>query len=172
MTTHTHQPLAHVKELSATDPRVKLIAAKMKKENYRPDALIEILHTAQNSYGHLPINVLKYISNKLHLPPSRVFSTVSFYHFFSLKSKGEHTCLVCTGTACYVKGAQQILKEVEKAFRLKPGEVSADNKLGVQVARCIGACGLAPAVIIDDEVQAKADADAIIAKLNSKMETV
>lgn len=173
MTAHTHHHHhAHEKELSATDPRVKLIAAKMKKENYRPDALIEILHTAQNSYGHLPMNVLKYIGKKLHLPPSRVFSTVSFYHFFSLKSKGEHTCLVCTGTACYVKGAQQILNEVERAFNLKPGEVSTDNKLGVQVARCIGACGLAPAVIIDDEVQAKADADAIIAKLNSKMETV
>jgi bidirectional [NiFe] hydrogenase diaphorase subunit len=159
-------------DLPKTDPRVKLLAARIKKEKNQPDALIEILHTAQNSYGHLPMNVLRYISRELHLPPSRVFSTVSFYHFFSLKSKGEHTCLVCTGTACYVKGAQQILNEVEKAFNLKPGEVSADNQLGIQVARCIGACGLAPAVIVDDEVQAKADADAVVAKIKSKMEQV
>lgn len=156
-------------ELPKTDPRVKLIAAKIKKENYKADALIEILHTAQNAYGYLPINVLTYITKALRLPPSRVFSTVSFYHFFSLKSKGEHTCLVCTGTACYVKGAQLILNEIEKNFALKPGHVSADNKLGVQVARCIGACGLAPVVVLDDEVQAKVNAEEIVHKINAKI---
>ncbi|MBL7739189.1 MAG: bidirectional hydrogenase complex protein HoxE [Chitinophagaceae bacterium] len=162
----------HTKELSKTDPRVKLIAAKMKKENYKPDALIEILHTAQNAYGYLPKEVLAYITKALHLPPSRVYSTVTFYHFFSLKSKGEHTCLVCTGTACYVKGAQAILNEIEKKLGLKAGQVSADDKLGVQVARCIGACGLAPAVVLDDEVQAKVSPDEIIKKINIKIGTV
>ena len=157
------------KELLNTDPRVKLIAAKMKKEHYKPDALIEILHTAQNAYGYLPKDVLAYITQSLHLPPSRVYSTVSFYHFFSLKSKGEHTCLVCTGTACYVKGAQTILNEIERRLGLKAGQVSADNKLGVQVARCIGACGLAPAVVLDDEVQAKVNADEIVNKINAKI---
>lgn len=156
-------------ELAKTDPRVKLIAAKIKKGNYKADALIEILHTAQNAYGYLPMNVLRYITKELRLPPSRVYSTVTFYHFFSLKSKGEHTCLVCTGTACYVKGAQLILNEIEKQFALTPGQVSADNKLGVQVARCIGACGLAPAVVLDDEVQAKANAADIINKINAKI---
>ena len=156
-------------EAPKTDPRLKLLAAKIKKENYKPDALIEILHTAQNAYGYLPINVLKYITKALHLPPSRVFSTVSFYHFFSLKSKGEHTCLVCTGTACYVKGAQNIINEIERKFALHPGQVSADNKLGVQVARCIGACGLAPAVVLDDEVLAKVSTDDIIDKINAKI---
>jgi len=162
--------LATVAELPKSDPRVKLLAAKIKKENYRPDALIEILHTAQNSYGYLPMNVLTYITKALHLPPSRVLSTVSFYHFFSLKSKGEHTCLVCTGTACYVKGAQLILTELEKQFGLKPGQVSPDGQLGLQVARCIGACGLAPAVVFDDQVQAKASAAEIITKIKSKIE--
>ncbi|MEI7734867.1 MAG: NAD(P)H-dependent oxidoreductase subunit E [Ferruginibacter sp.] len=156
-------------EPSKTDPRLKLIAAKIKKENYKADALIEILHTAQNAYGYLPINVLKYITKALHLPPSRVFSTVTFYHFFSLKSKGDHTCLVCTGTACYVKGAQLILNEIKKQFGLQPGHVSADNKLGVQVARCIGACGLAPAVVLDDEVQAKVEVEEIVNKINAKL---
>lgn len=157
------------RELLNADPRVKLIAAKMKKEHYQPDALIEILHTAQNAYGYLPKEVLAYITQSLHLPPSRVYSTVSFYHFFSLKSKGEHTCLVCTGTACYVKGAQTILNEIERRLGLKAGQVTADNKLGVQVARCIGACGLAPAVVLDDEVQAKVNAEEIVNKINAKI---
>jgi len=156
------------KELPKTDPRVKLIAAKMKKENYQPDALIEILHTAQNAYGYLPKDVLTYITGALHLPPSRVYSTVTFYHFFSLKSKGEHTCLVCTGTACYVKGAQAILNKIETELGLKAGQVTPDNKLGVQVARCIGACGLAPAVVLDDEVEARAVPDDIIKKIRTK----
>jgi bidirectional [NiFe] hydrogenase diaphorase subunit len=157
-----------VKELPKTDPRAKLIAAKMKKEHYKPDALIEILHTAQNAYGYLPMEVLSYITRSLHLPPSRVYSTVTFYHFFSLKSKGEHTCIVCTGTACYVKGAQAILNKLEKQFSLKPGQATADNKLGIQVARCIGACGLAPAVVIDNEVKGKAVAEEIIQIIREK----
>lgn len=159
-------------EPSKADPRVKLIAAKLKKENYKPDALIEILHTAQNAYGYLPMNVLNYITKELRLPPSRVLSTVSFYHFFSMKSKGEHTCLVCTGTACYVKGAQLLMNEIERQFGLKAGEVSADNKLGVQVARCIGACGLAPAVVLDDEVHAKVTEEEIAAKINAKIKGI
>lgn len=159
----------HLKEaISKTDPRVKLLAAKMKKENYQPGALIEILHTAQNAFGYLPVNVLSFIAKELHLPPSRVFSTVTFYHFFSLKSKGEHTCLVCTGTACYVKGAQALLNKIEKEFGLKPGQVSKDEKLGVQVARCIGACGLAPAVVIDNEVMGKITEEQIAASIHQK----
>lgn len=156
-------------EPAKTDPRIKLITAKIKKENYKPDALIEILHTAQNAYGYLPMNVLKFITKALHLPPSRVYSTVTFYHFFSLKSKGEHTCLVCTGTACYVKGAQLILNEIENQFGLKPGQVTADNKLGISVARCIGACGLAPAVVLDEEVHAKVSAEEIVNSINAKI---
>ncbi len=167
MSTGKTLPIA---DLPQDDPRVKQLNVKMKKEGYKPDALIEILHNAQNSYGHLPLNVLQYISKALKLPPSRVFGTVSFYHFFSMKSKGEHTCLVCTGTACYVKGAQKLLDSIEGKFGLKQGQVSEDGKLGVQAARCIGACGLAPAAIVDDEVQAKVIADELIAKLTSKLE--
>lgn len=155
-------------EAAKADPRLKLIAAKIKKENYKPDALIEILHTAQSAYGYLPKTVLGYITKALRLPPSRVYSTVTFYHFFSLKSKGDHTCLVCTGTACYVKGAQALIDEIEKGFGLKPGQVTPDNKLGVQVARCIGACGLAPAVVIDEEVQGKIKPEDITAKIKDK----
>jgi len=164
--------LSTTAELPKTDPRVKLIAAKIKKENNRPESLIEILHTAQNAYGYLPMNVLAYITRSLHLPPSRVYAAVTFYHFFSLKSKGEHTCLVCTGTACYVKGAQAILQELEKQFGLKAGQVTADQKLGIQVARCVGACGLAPVVVLDDEVEAKVSAETLIHEIRAKLNTI
>lgn len=156
-------------EFPKNDPRVKLLAKKIKKENYQPGSLIEILHTAQNAFGYLPPNVLQYITNELKLPPARVFSTVTFYHFFSLKSKGEHTCLVCTGTACYVKGAQAIVNELEKQFGLQSGQVTPDNKLGVAVARCIGACGIAPAVVLDDEVLAKVEPQELTQKIKSKL---
>ena len=164
--------LSTTAELPKTDPRVKLIAAKIKKENHRPESLIEILHTAQNAYGYLPMNVLAYITRSLRLPPSRVYAAVTFYHFFSLKSKGEHTCLVCTGTACYVKGAQAILQELEKQFGIKAGQVTADQKLGIQVARCVGACGLAPVVVLDDEVEAKVSAETIIHEIRAKLNTI
>lgn len=159
-------------EISKTDPRIKLITAKMKKENYRPDALIEILHAAQNAYGYLPMNILVFITKSLKIPPSRVYSTVTFYHFFSLKSKGEHTCLVCTGTACYVKGSQAILDSIEKDFHLKPGNVIGDNKFGLQVARCIGACGLAPAVVVDEEVIPRAKPEDVTKIIMQKMGAV
>jgi bidirectional [NiFe] hydrogenase diaphorase subunit len=153
-----HKKVSLYPEPPKSDPRTKLLVTKIKKENYRPDALIEILHTAQNAYGYLPMNILAFISKELKLPPSRIFSTVTFYHFFSLKSKGEHTCIVCTGTACYVKGSQAIVEEIEKEFKVKSGQVTSDNKFGMESARCIGACGLAPVVIIDEEVYAKVTA--------------
>lgn len=157
-------------EITKTDPRIKLIAARIRKEEQRPEALIEILHIAQNAYGHLPQHILTYIAKAMHLPPSRIYAAVTFYHFFSLHSKGEHTCLVCTGTACYVKGAQAILNELVKAFGMTPGNVSPDGKLGIQVARCVGACGLAPVAVVDDEVEAKVNASMLVRELKEKIQ--
>lgn len=156
-------------ELPKDDPRTKLIMAVIKKEGVKPDSLIQVLHTAQNLYGYLPMNVIQFIAHELHLPPSRVFGVVTFYHFFSLKLKGDHNCLVCTGTACYVKGAQRILDEIEKGFALKPGEVTKGNKLGLQTARCIGACGLAPAVVIDENIVARVKPEEIIGIVHAKI---
>jgi bidirectional [NiFe] hydrogenase diaphorase subunit len=90
----------------------------------------------------------------------------TFYHFFSLKPKGEHQVVVCTGTACYVKGAAKILDALEKEWGLKPGSTTPDGRLGLEQARCIGACGLAPAVVIDDQMQPKVDA----AKINAMIQ--
>ncbi len=157
------------REFSRTDPCVKLVIDKIEKENYRPDALIEILHVAQNAYGYLPMEVLSFIAKELRLPPSRVYATVTFYHLFSLKPRGDHTCLVCTGTACYVKGAQAILEELENKFHLKPGEVTCDKKLGLRTARCIEGCGLAPVVVVDEEVLSNVKPEEINDKVLAKM---
>jgi bidirectional [NiFe] hydrogenase diaphorase subunit len=94
---------------------------------------------------------------------------VTFYHFFTLKPRGEHSCVVCTGTACYVKGANNLIEELEKGFGIKPGEVTKDNKLGIQTARCIGSCGLAPAVVYDGEVIPRVKPGEIVAKVQERL---
>ena len=93
--------------------------------------------------------MLLFIAHKLKLPASRVYGVATFYHFFTLKPKGQHTCVVCMGTACYVKGADKLLAAIEEKARVKAGETTADNQLSLLTARCIGACGIAPAVVYD-----------------------
>ena len=123
----------------------------MKRHHYSGDALIEVLHTAQELYGFLTPELLKEIARKLKLPPSRVLGVATFYHFFSLEPKGEHSYIVCLGTACYVKGALGLLGTLESRCT-KAGSTSPDGKVSVDSARCVGACGLAPAIIRDGEI--------------------
>ena len=137
------------------DNREKMLERAMSRHHYSGDALIEVLHTAQELYGFLTPELLKTIARKLRLPPSRVLGVTTFYHFFSLAPKGEHTFIVCTGTACYVKGAQGLLDAIEHRCRCKAGSTSADGKVTVAGARCIGSCGLAPAVICDGNIMAR-----------------
>jgi len=141
-----------LKPASQTDPRVKAVTLTIKRHHSRPDALLEVLHTAQEVYGYLPADLLWLIARQLKLPPSRVYGVATFYHFFSLKPKGEHACVTCLGTACYIKGAPRVLAAVEAAAGVRAGETTADGRVSVQTARCFGACGLAPAVIYDGQV--------------------
>jgi bidirectional [NiFe] hydrogenase diaphorase subunit len=134
------------------DNRLKTLAATMKRHQYQPDALIEVLHTAQELYGFLDPELLIYIAQGLKLPPSRVYGVATFYHFFSLKPKGKHTCVVCMGTACYVKGAATLVKTIEDHAGVRTGETKADGSMSLIQARCIGACGIAPAVVLDGVV--------------------
>ncbi len=135
------------------DKRFKLLEVAMKRQQYRQDALIEVLHTAQELFGFLELDLLYFIAQKLRLPPSKVYGVATFYHFFSLKPQGEHTCVVCMGTACFVKGADALLSAVEKRARVHAGETTPDGKLSVVTARCLGACGIAPAVVFDGVVR-------------------
>ena len=134
------------------DARFDLIDRVMKRNHYQQHALIEVLHTAQEVFGYLEEDLLVYVANHLKLPPSWVYGVATFYHFFSLEPQGEHTCIVCMGTACYVKRAAEILATLITEFNLEPGQTTADNKLSLATARCLGSCGLAPAVVLDGEV--------------------
>src|SRR5258708_21784845 len=119
----------------------------MKKYQFKQDALIEVLHKAQELFGYLEDDLLLFIACKLKLPASRVYGVATFYHFFTLKPKGQHTCVVCMGTACYVQGGDKVLAAVEQQARIKARETTADNPLSLLTARCTGACGTAPACL-------------------------
>lgn len=134
------------------DKRFKALDITMKRQQHRQDALIEILHQAQEAFGYLEEDVLIYIARRLKLPLSRVYGVATFYHLFSLKPSGAHTCVVCMGTACYVKGAGALLEKLYEETQLRPGETSPDGQMSLMTARCIGACGLAPAAVYDGKV--------------------
>ncbi|GAB4443471.1 MAG: bidirectional hydrogenase complex protein HoxE [Chloroflexi bacterium OHK40] len=149
------------------DNRLKIVEATMKRHQYRPDALIEVLHKAQELYGHLSPELLALVARRLHLPPSRVYGVATFYHFFSLAPQGEHTCTVCLGTACYVKGAATLLAALEAASGLRAGTTSADGRLSLLTARCLGACGIAPAVVLDGTVVGHAAVEPLVERLRA-----
>lgn len=114
--------------------------------------LIQVLHAAQGIYGYLPLPLQRYIADALDLPISEVTGVVSFYSFFSPTPRGEHTIRVCLGTACYVRGGKKLVEHLEKTLGVELGGTTEDGKFTFEIARCIGACGLAPAMMIDDVV--------------------
>lgn len=133
----------------------------------RSDCLIQVLHTAQEIYGYLPIEVQELVADKLVLPLSEVSGVVSFYSFFSVKKRGEHTIRICLGTACYVRGGKKIVDHLCKTLGIEIGDTTPDGKFTFEIARCIGACGLAPAMMIDGEVYKQmtpAKVDALLTK--------
>jgi bidirectional [NiFe] hydrogenase diaphorase subunit len=149
------------------DPRFKMLDATLKKSRYAPDSLIEILHAAQGLFGFLGEDVLHYVAHALKLPPSRVLGVATFYHLFSLKPQGEHSCTVCLGTACYVKGAQAIVDAVTEAFHLQVGHTDPDGTLSFGSARCLGSCGLAPVLVIDGQVVGRETAEGTVTRLSA-----
>lgn len=138
--------------LPSQDKRWKIVDAKMRRLGYKAHALIETLHTVQESFGYLDEEALHFLARALRVPPSKVYGVATFYNFFSLKPQGAHTCVVCLGTACYVKGADTLLAAIEKNFGIKSGETTPDKQLSLLTARCIGACAIGPAVIYDGVV--------------------
>jgi bidirectional [NiFe] hydrogenase diaphorase subunit len=144
------------------DKRFKMLEAAMKRHQFQPSALIEVLHAAQELFGYLEPDLLCFVARGLKLPPSKVYGVATFYHFFALKPKGEHTCVVCTGTACYVKGANDLLAAVGRAAGVAPGGTTPDGRLSLLTARCLGACGIAPAVVLDGAVRGRETAEALL----------
>lgn len=149
------------------DKRFKRLDITMKRNQFRGDALIEVLHVAQEAFGFLEEDVLTYIARGLKLPLSKVYGVATFYHLFSLKPGGAHSCVVCMGTACYVKGSGDVLNALQKELGIEAGETTEDGQVSLMAARCLGACGIAPAVVFDGAVGGKLGPDEALAKIKA-----
>ncbi len=146
------------KEMSEAEKYLLLkevIAEYQKQESN----LIQILHMAQAIFGFLPVEVQRYIAEQMDMPVSKVSGVVSFYSFFSTQPKGEYVIHVCLGTACYVRGGKKILERLKEVLGIEAGETTKDLKFSLEVMRCIGACGLAPAISINDKVYKQVNSD-------------
>ena len=115
-------------------------------------SLIQVLHRAQEIYGYLPLELQSFIADGMNLPLSEVSGVVTFYSFFSTQPRGKHTVRICMGTACYVRGGKKLVDTMQETLNVKIGDTTADGLFTFEVARCIGACGLAPAIMVDDTV--------------------
>lgn len=147
------------------DLRYKGIDRVLKRQQYKQDALIEVLTTAQEAFGYLPEEVMSYVARQLKLPFSWVYGVATFYHFFSLKPQGRHNAIVCLGTACYVGRSQDIVDAVAKEFSLKPGHTTPDGELTLTTARCLGCCGLAPVVVFENQILGKETPESTVEKI-------
>jgi bidirectional [NiFe] hydrogenase diaphorase subunit len=132
-------PVAQVKPPAPSDDeRWHIVETRMRRLGNRPDALIEALHATQEAFGYIDDTALRYIGETLSVPPSKVFGVATFYHYFRLKPQGEHTCVVCTGTACYINGALDILAALKARLDVEPDLTTADGVLTLLTGRCFG----------------------------------
>lgn len=119
------------------------------------DALIPVLHRAQSIFGYLPVPVQEHVAKAMDIPASEVYGVVSFYHYFTMQPRGRHTINVCLGTACYVRGAKKVVETLCDELNIRMGETTADRRFSLMTQRCFGACGLAPVMMIDDDVHGR-----------------
>jgi bidirectional [NiFe] hydrogenase diaphorase subunit len=147
------------------DKRWRLVVGTMRHHGFAAQALIETLHTVQNSFGYLDLEALSFVAANLRVPLSRVYGVATFYNFFTMKPQGLHACVVCLGTACYIKGSRNVLNEVEEATHLAPGETTPDKKVSLVIARCLGTCGLAPVATFDGDVVGKIEPAQAVARV-------
>jgi bidirectional [NiFe] hydrogenase diaphorase subunit len=129
-----------------------MVNGTMRRHGYARDALIETLHTVQESFGYLDKDSLRFVALSLRVPFSQAYGVATFYHYFTLKPPGKHTCLVCLGTACYIKGAGHLLTQAEKRLGISAGETTPDEEVSLLTARCLGSCSVAPVVVFDGEL--------------------
>ena len=140
--------MADEKELPMSDNLVAFIEEWKKK----PGNLIMVLHKVQEEYGYIPSDVSVEVSRMLDIPLAKIYGVATFYHLFTLKKPGKHKIAVCMGTACYLKGAQDLMDELDTLLDCKPGEKTADDMFSIDGVRCIGCCGLAPVMTVDGKV--------------------
>jgi len=151
--------------LPSDDKRWRIVQAQMRKHGFSPHSLIEALHSVQDTFGYIDREALIFVSGSLRLPLSKVYGVATFYHYFTLKPQGKHTCVICTGTACYIKGVPALLDSLQAQYGVTLGETTADGELSVLSARCVGACGLAPVAVIDGHVAGKLTPESLLKRL-------
>lgn len=152
-------------ELPTDDKRWRIVQGTMRRNGYARHSLIETLHTVQESFGYLEEESLHFVAESLRVPLSQVYGVSTFYHLFSLKPAGKHACVTCTGTACYIKGAPDLLNAIEESYGIKPEETTADGNLSLLTARCVGSCGLGPVALIDGVVVGKLTSEELVERL-------
>ncbi len=149
----------------SADRRWRIVSATMRKNGYAPSALIETLHSVQQAFGYLDDSALVYVARSLRVPLSRTYGVATFYNVFRLKPQGKHTCVVCLGTACYIKGAAKVLVAAERLTRVQAPATTADQNVSLLTARCLGACGIAPAAVFDGQVIGNLTPEAAVAQI-------
>lgn len=137
------------------------LAKYIEELDYKPTELIAILHRAQHLFGYLPREVQEFIADKLNINVSKVYGVVTFYSFFTMEKKGKYVINICMGTACFVRGADKILKEFEEKLGIKNGETTSDGKFTLSTLRCVGACGLAPVVQVNGKTYGNATIETV-----------
>jgi len=152
--------MSHIKvELKKED--VAKLKEICKSFNNQPGELINVLHKAQTHFGYLPAEVQEIVSQELNVPVAKVYGVVTFYSFFTMIPKGQHPISICTGTACYVRGAEKVVDEFKRRLNINVGETSPDGKFSISCLRCVGACGLAPVVTVGEKVYGRVSPDGV-----------
>jgi bidirectional [NiFe] hydrogenase diaphorase subunit len=151
------------------DDRLAVVNRYLRRVGNDQDQLIQVLHVAQEVFGYLSEEVLRHVARALRLPESRVYGVATFYHLFSFDPPGDHTCTVCTGTACFVKGADSIVEALSREFEVSPGQTTSDRSLTLGTTRCLGSCGLAPVLVLDGEVHSHQDVSTCLAEVRAAL---
>jgi NADH-quinone oxidoreductase subunit E/NADP-reducing hydrogenase subunit HndA len=148
-------------KIKLPEPKVKELQEVCKSFNYDKGELINILHKAQSIFGYLPAEVQELVARELNISVAHVYGVVTFYSFFTMIPKGTHPISICLGTACYVRGAEKVLDEFKKELNIQVGQTTNDGKFSLSCLRCVGACGLAPVVMVGEKVYGRVAPDGV-----------
>lgn len=154
--------------------KIDIITAFIEQANQKEHSesyLIAVLHKVQELYGYLPQDAMDLVAEKMRVPTAHLWGVATFYHYFNLKPIGKHTISVCLGTACYVKGADKIMDTLKKELKIGVGQTTEDGLFTLQEARCLGACGIAPVIMIDEKIYGELDAKKTVDVLNHYRKT-
>ena len=153
----------------ATQDKLDQLSAFMdevSQKEYAESYLIAVLHKAQALYGYLPQDVMDQVADKMQIPTAHIWGVATFYHYFNLKPVGKNIVSVCMGTACYVKGADKVLEALKRELGVQVGETTEDKLFTLQEARCLGACGIAPVIMINDKIYGELDSKKTVNLIN------